>query len=66
MEQKKTLSELYKECKKEQEMEQQLRNLMVIAEMFKLQLAPDFYGAPVGFAPIPPIPQSFQVAQLYK
>jgi len=53
MKQKKTISELYEECKKEQETEQQLGNLMVIAEMFKSQLAP-----------ILSMPQSFQLAQL--
>lgn len=41
---KKTLIELYEESKKEQEKEQQLGNLMVIAEMFKSQLAPDLCG----------------------
>lgn len=66
MQQKKTISELYEECKKEQEMGQQLGNLMVISELFKKQLEPDFYGALIRFSPppIPPIPQSFQVAQL--
>jgi len=53
--QKKTLSELYQECKLKQEMEQKKKELIA-------QLAKDFFGGPVRFSPppIPPIPQSFQ------
>lgn len=55
---KKTLSELYQECKLKQEMEQKRKELLA-------QLAKDFFDAPVRFGPppippIPPIPQSFQ------
>lgn len=62
MEQKKTLTELYQECKQKQEMEQQLEYLRETTELFKKQLATAFFGAPVRFGPppIPPIPQSFQ------
>lgn len=50
MEQKKTLSELYEECKKKQEMEQQKKDFMK-----KLGNALNQYR----FSP-PPIPQFFQ------
>lgn len=52
---KKTLTELYQECKLKHEMEQKRKELLA-------QLAKDFFDAPVRFGPppIPPIPQSFQ------
>lgn len=56
MEQKKTISELYQECKLKHEMEQKKKELME-------QIAEALYGGvTIGFGtpPIPPIPQSFQ------
>lgn len=47
MEQKKTISELYQECKLKQEMEQKKKE-------FIAKLAKDFFDAPVRFGP--PIP----------
>lgn len=47
MEQKKTISELYEECKKKQEMEQQKKEFMK-------KLVKEFLCSP------PPIPQFFQ------
>lgn len=62
MEQKKTISELYQECKQKQEMEQQLDYLRETTELFKKQLTEDLFCVPVRFGPppIPPIPQSFR------
>ena len=59
MEQKKTISELYEECKQKQEIKQQL---MGTTELFKKQLTEDLFCAPVRFSPppVPPIPQSFR------
>lgn len=59
---KKTISELYQECKKKQELKQQLEHLRETTELFKKQLTEDLFCAPVRFSPppIPPIPQSFQ------
>lgn len=54
---KKTISELYQECKLKHEMEQKKKELIA-------QLAKDFFGDPVRFGPRIPIatalPQSFQ------
>ncbi len=63
MEQKKTISELYEECKHEQELKQQLEYLRDTTELFKKQSAKDLFGGfidSIKLSPIPPIPQSFQ------
>jgi hypothetical protein len=59
---KKTISELYQECKHEQNLKQLVEHIEETTELFKEQLVKDFFDAPVRFgpSPIPPIPQSFQ------
>ena len=58
---KKTLTELYYECKHQQELKQQLKEKV---ELLKKQLAKDLFDAHVASImcppPIPPIPQTFQ------
>lgn len=59
---KKTLTELYYECKRNVERKEIIERITEENELFRKQLAKDPFSALVRFGPtpIPPIPKTFQ------